>query len=260
MPHPRATGEPPAARVPPGDRLRRLAAGGELRRFFRAALVDPVERDHREPPGTRRRRRVVVAVTAVLGAVALGLALAIRPGDALFYPATLGVAAVWAGGALASGRLYLGRAHTRSGSTSLSVLQGIILGGLLLAVFLAGAFAVARVPLLRGPVDALLDHARYGSLPVVALITAINGAAEELFFRGAAYAALPRRSNVAGSTLLYAASTLFSGVPLLTLAAASLGLLTALQRRVTGGVLGPIVTHLTWSLGMLVGLPWVFSR
>ncbi|WP_307785203.1 hypothetical protein [Janibacter melonis] len=28
-----------------------------------------------------------------------------------------------------------------------------------------------------------------------------------------------------------------------------------LQRRVTGGVLGPIITHLTWSLGMLFLLP-----
>ena len=234
-------------------------ATGELRRFFRAALVDPVERDHREPPATRRRRRIAVAVTSALGAAALGLALMIRPGDPLFYPATLGVAAVWTGGALASGRLYLGRAHTRAGTTSLSVLQGVILGGLLLAVFLAGALVVARVPALRGPVDDLLDHARFGSLPVVALITAVNGAAEELFFRGAAYAALPRRANIAGSAALYAASTLFSGVPLLTFAAVCLGVLTAFQRRVTGGVLGPIVTHLTWSLGMLVGLPWVFS-
>ena len=33
--------------------------------------------------------------------------------------------------------------------------------------------------------------------------------------------------------------------------AASVGLLTAAQRRVTGGVAGPIAAHLTWSLGML---------
>ena len=46
-----------------------------------------------------------------------------------------------------------------------------------------------------------------------------------------------------------------SGIPLLVLAAAVLGLVVGLQRRVTGGILGPIVTHLTWSLGMLVLLP-----
>ncbi len=49
--------------------------------------------------------------------------------------------------------------------------------------------------------------------------------------------------------------TVFSGVPLLVLAALMLGALTALQRRATGGYLAPMVTHLTWSLGMLFLLP-----
>lgn len=232
---------------------------GEVRRFFRASLVDPVERDHRDTDAQRRRRRVVVSVTMVLGAVALGLALAIRPGDPLFYPATLGVAAIWALGAVASGRLHLGRARTRSGGQSRSVLQGCILGALLLAIFCAGATVVGRIPELRAPVEGLLDHARYGSVAVVALITAVNGVAEEVFFRGALYAALSRRWNVVGSALLYASSTVFSGVPLLTFAALIVGLLTALQRRVTGGVLGPIVSHLTWSLGMLFLLPYALN-
>ncbi len=231
----------------------------ELGRFFRAALVDPVEPERPETASALIRRRVAVAVTAVMGAVALGLTLAIRPGDVLFYPAMLGVAAVWAGGALASGRLRLGRARTRAGATSRSVLQGVILGGVLLAVFLAGAVAVARIPVLRGPVDALLDHARFGSFAVVTVLTAVNGVAEELFFRGAVFAALPARWRVAGTTLLYAATTLFSGVPLLTFAAACMGVLTAFQRRVTGGVLGPIATHLTWSIGMLWLLPFAFA-
>lgn len=228
----------------------------ELRSFVGAALLRPVERDHRENPLRRRRRRVVVALTLVVGAVALGLALAIRPGDPLFYPATLAVAAVWAGGAVLSGPLYFGRAHTRAGAqTGRGVLQGFLLGVGLLAVFLLGALVVARIPVLRAPVEDLLDHARYGSLLVVTLVTAINGVAEELFFRGAAYAALPRRWNLLGSTLLYGASTLFSGVPLLTFAALALGLLTGAQRRVTGGVAGAITSHLTWSLGMLYLLP-----
>ncbi|MGB2978040.1 MAG: CPBP family glutamic-type intramembrane protease [Propionicimonas sp.] len=230
-------------------------AAHEVRAFFTAALLTPVERDHEEATPVRHRRRVVVGVTLVLGAVSLGLALALQPGDPLFYPATLGVAALWTAGALASGRLYLGRAHTRGGRQSLAVVQGFLLGAALLAVFLAGAVVVGRVPVLREPVDSVLDHARYGSVAIVALITAINGVAEELFFRGAVYAALDRRWNVIGSTVLYALSTVFAGVPLLTFAAAALGLLTAQQRLVTGGVLGPIVSHLTWSLGMLFLLP-----
>ena len=232
---------------------------GELRAFFTASLLTPVERLSSEDPATRRRRRIVVGITVVLGAGALGLALAIRPGDPRFYVATLGVAALWVVGAFASGPLAPGAGHTRSGGRSRGVLQGFLLGLILLAVFLAGALVVARIPALRAPVEGLLDHARYGSVWFVALITAVNGVAEELFFRGAVYASLDRRFNAVGSTLLYAASTLFSGVPLLTFAAACLGLLTAAQRRVTGGVLGPITSHLTWSLGMLFLLPPILT-
>lgn len=50
-----------------------------------------------------------------------------------------------------------------------------------------------------------------------------------------------------------------SGIPLLVLAAALVGAVVGLQRRVTGGILGPIVTHLTWSLGMLFLLPVVLD-
>lgn len=229
----------------------------ELRSFFRASLLDRVERDDRAPEtrSSRIRRRLVVTGTLIAGATVLGAALSIRPGDPLFYAATLGVAALWIAGAFASGRIRLGRARTRDGRTSRAVLQGFLLGALLLAVFLVGAIFVGTVPVLRDPVEKLLDHARFGSLAVVFAITALNGVAEELFFRGALYAALPSRWGVSVSVVAYAASTIFSGVPLLTFAAACVGLLTTLQRRVTGGVLGPIISHLTWSLGMLLLLP-----
>ncbi len=223
----------------------------ELRAFFDASLLTPVEPTRTETSGRRLRRRIVVAATVLLGAFALGRALAIAPGDPLFYSATLGVGGLWVAGALASGRLHLGRGRTRAGTASRGVLQGFILGAMLLAVFLAGAFVIAWVPALRAPVDDLLDHARHGSLWLVAAITVVNGVAEELFFRGAVYASFDRRWNVVGSTLFYAVSTLVTGVPLLTFAAVCLGLLTGAQRRVTGGVAGPITTHLTWSLGML---------
>lgn len=229
----------------------------EVRAFVRAALLEPVERDQADTPQQWRRRQIVVAITLVVGAVALGAALAVPAGDPLFYLGSVGVAAVWVLGALASGRLHLGRARTRSGGSSRAVVQGLVLGAALLVVFLAGALVVAQVQWLRTPVDDLLDHALHGSLAAVAVITAINGVAEELFFRGAVYAALPRRINLVGSTVVYAASTILSGVPLLTFAALCLGLLTGMQRRVTGGVLGSIVSHLTWSLGMLFLLPLV---
>lgn len=231
----------------------------ELRAFLTASLLLPVEPAPPEPPRVRRRRRLVVAATVALGAIALGLALAIEPGDPLFYAATLGVAAVWTTGALASGPLRLGQGVTRDGRRSRGVLQGFLLGVILLAIFLAGAVVVAHVPPLAGPVEGLLAHASVGSLGIVAAVTAVNGLAEELFFRGAVYSALEGRATLIGSTALYAASTLFSGVPLLTFAAACLGLLTAAQRRVTGGGLGPMTSHLTWSLGMLFLLPPILT-
>lgn len=232
---------------------------GELARFYRAALITRVERDHTETPARLRRRRIAVAITVVAGTIVLSLTLAIPPGDPRFYPATLGLAAIWALGALASGRLYLGRAHRRTGGVGPAFLHGFLVGLTLLGLFCTGALGVAQVPVLLGPVRGLLDHALFGSLAVIAAMTAINGVAEELFFRGALYAALPRRWNVIASTALYAASTLGSGVPLLTFAALALGLVTGLQRRVTGGVLAPIVCHLTWSLGMLFALPPLFQ-
>ncbi|NHA66580.1 CPBP family intramembrane glutamic endopeptidase [Phycicoccus flavus] len=234
---------------------------GELRAFVRAALVDPVPRDHSQPDSAFRRRRVVAAVTLLLGAGLLGWALRIEPGDPAFYVATFALAAVWAVGAFASGPLHLGHAHTRDGrADSRAVVQSLMLGLALLGLFLLGAVVVAQVPFLRDPVQQLLDHAQYGSLLVVAAITAVNGVAEELYFRGALYAGVGRRHAVAVTTVVYALVTATSLIPLLVLAAALVGLVVGLQRRVTGGILGPIVTHLTWSLGMLFLLPPVLDR
>ncbi|MEO7071289.1 MAG: type II CAAX endopeptidase family protein [Nostocoides sp.] len=229
---------------------------GELRDFARATLVQPVPRDHTESDHAFRRRRVVAATTLLLGAATMSWALRIPPGDSTFYAATLGLAVIWGAGAMLSGPLHLGHANTRTGNQSgRPIVQSLALGVLVLAIFLLGALVVSRFPLLRNPVQRLLDHARLGSLPLVALITAVNGIAEELYFRGALYAAIGRRHAVALTTLVYALTTIGPGIPLLALAAVVLGVVTGLQRRVTGGILGPIITHLTWSLGMLLLLP-----
>lgn len=227
----------------------------ELRLFARASLVDPVRQDPVEGAAQLRRRRVVVAATLVVGACVLAWALRIPPGDRLFYLATLLLALVWTTGALASGPLHLGRARTRAGGTARPVVQGLVLGVLVVAVFVVGGLAVAQVPVLRAPVLDLLDHASAGSLTLVALLTAVNSVAEELYFRGAVYAAFPPRTAVWATTLLYTVTVVGAGVPLLLVAAAVLGLVVALQRRVTGGILGPVVTHLVFSLGMLLVLP-----
>jgi uncharacterized protein len=230
----------------------------ELRAFVNAALIQKVDRDHRDPDDVFRRRQVVVAVTFVVGSAVLAWALRIIPGDPLFYVGTLALAAVWIVGALLSGPLHAGMGRTRRGEQVRPVVQSLALGTLLLGLFLLGALVVARVPALREPVDQLLDHARFGSFAAVLVITVLNGVVEEVYFRGALYAALPRHP-VAWTTLLYALTTVGSGVPLLVLAAAVIGVVTGLQRRVTGGFLGPIITHVVWSTGMLVLLPPALS-
>ncbi|MFZ0159046.1 MAG: type II CAAX endopeptidase family protein [Kineosporiaceae bacterium] len=228
----------------------------EVVRFLEAALVRAVPRDHLESDRVFRRRRVVVAVTACLGAVLVGVSFQLAPGDPRFYLTTGALALVWTLGSLVSGPLHLGWAHTRSGSRLVRpVVQSLALGLLAVAVFCAGAVVVARVPVLRDHVNDVLDHARFSLLPVVAVITVVNGVAEELFFRGALYAAIGRRYPVLVSTGLYALTTVASANPMLVFAAAVLGLLVGRQRRVTGGVLGPMVTHATWSLSMLFLLP-----
>ena len=233
----------------------------ELRAFVRAALVEPVPRDHHETDAAFRRRRWVAGTTLVVGAAVLGWALRIEAGDSALLRRH------------DRPRLRLGRrvrcsparctsaarAPAPARTDSRAVVQSLALGVLLLAVFLAGALVVAHVPFLREPVDELLDHAQVGSLPLVAAITAVNGIAEELYFRGALYAAIGRRHAVLVTTVVYTLVTVPAGIPLLVLAAAILGLVVGLQRRVTGGILGPTITHLTWSLGMLFLLPLVLS-
>ncbi len=83
----------------------------------------------------------------------------------------------------------------------------------------------------------------------------LNGVAEELFFRGALFAAIGRHRPVFWSTAIYTLTTVATGNVMLVFSALCLGLVVGLQRRVTGGVLAPIITHVTWSLGMLLILP-----
>jgi membrane protease YdiL (CAAX protease family) len=61
------------------------------------------------------------------------------------------------------------------------------------------------------------------------------------------------------STVLYVLTTVPGGNPVLAFAAAVLGTVVALERRASGGILAPILTHITWSLSMLFVLPPLFA-
>jgi membrane protease YdiL (CAAX protease family) len=226
--------------------------------WLRRALWDVVPRDHRSTRAQLRRRQLVTAGFVVLGGVVLGFSLRIDPGSPWFYPATAGLAALWAVGAFASGRLHLGRIATGiDDQARRPVIVPILLGLALAGVFVVGALVVRGIPVLEDQVRSVLEHADQGSWPLLVLITAVNGVAEELFFRGAAYAAIPRHP-VLWTTVAYAVATLATGNVMLSFAAVLLGAVVGLERRASGGVLGPILTHCTWSLTMLFALPAVF--
>ena len=181
----------------------------------------------------------------------------IEPGNPLFYPATFALAGVWAVGAFASGPLHLGRIASDS-ELRRPVIAPIAIGLALAAIFVAGALVVREIPWLGSQVTSVLDFADQGSLPLLALITTVNGIAEELFFRGACYAATTRHPVVV-TTVAYTLATLATGNVMLVFAAVLLGVVVGLQRRASGGILAPILTHCTWSLAMLFALPLVFS-
>lgn len=200
------------------------------------------------------RRRWVVLLTLLIGAVSLSFTLRLQPGDDRFLPGAAWMLVVWAVGAWASGPLPAGDRGRRGASLMLGMLVGL----LAVAVCLAGGLIAAHLPALRDPAEQVLAFAGSSTAIVVAL-TLLNGVAEELFFRGALYDALPSRLAIPVTTGIYALTTAGSGVVLLVVAAVLLGAGAALLRRRTGGLLAPIALHLTWSVGMLLLLPSVLS-
>ncbi len=224
---------------------------------IRPILIDKVERDHWQSDSAFRRRRVVVAITIVIGASLLGLSFATEQGDPAFYPLAFALAATWTIGSFASGPLHLGHIRFR-GVLRRPIVTPILVGIALAAIFTAGALVVRTIPPLASLTEDVIGYAREGNLALVFVILIVNGIAEELFFRGALFAAIGVRYPVLISTVIYCLATVPGGNPLLVFAAAVLGTVVALQRRAGGGVLAPILTHLTWSSAMLFALPPLF--
>jgi CAAX protease family protein len=222
-------------------------------------IVTTVAVPHHEAPGAIRRRRVVVTVVLVIGGALLGYSLTRRPGDESFYWLTLALAAVWALGAFASGPLHLGCVRFR-GRNQRPVISGTVIGLAIGGLFLAGGLVAREIAGIREFVTQVLDFANHGSLALVVFVTVINGVAEELFFRGALYTALGKAYPAVISTVIYVvAITTTTGNPMLGVAALIVGAVCAWERRATGGVLAPMLTHFFWGLVMVLALPPVFG-
>jgi uncharacterized protein len=231
----------------------RATVFAELRRAITNVAVP-----HNEPPRVVRRRRIIVAVTLVIGAGVLGFSLRRHPGESSFYWLTLLLAAVWFTGGFVSGPLHLGGICWR-GRNQRPAITGTVIGLLLGGVFVLGGLIAREIPAVSALITRVLLFAHQGSFLLIVLITVINAVAEEIFFRGALYSALGRYHPVVISTLLYVCAAMASGNPMLGFAAIVLGTVCALERRASGGVLAPVLTHFVWGLIMVLALPPLFG-
>ena len=238
-----------------------ISDAGLTRLLHRAPswLVDKVPRDHWESDAAFARRRRVTAGVSVLGAGLLGVSLSRKPDSPSFYALTFGVAATWVAGGLASGPLHLGWVQTPRATLRRPLLTPVVAGAGAFGLFYAAALVAKQVPPLEAAVTRVLRYAQQGNPALVAATTLANGVAEEVFFRGALYAAVGADHPVLKSSAVYSLATVATRNPALVLASVPMGLLFALQRRVTGGIQAPALTHLTWSVLMLRYLPPLFA-
>jgi uncharacterized protein len=197
------------------------------------------------------------STAAWLGAAGLGAAALLRSsfaakaGSARFYLLTTSLAGTWTAGALGAGPIpWRGDSwrHRPGGATRTLVVVPVVTGAATFAVFYGAARVARGSGALRRAITSVLHYADAGSTPLVVLIASGSGVAEELFFRGALWSgSRPLRTT----TLAYAASTAATGNPALVLAGLITSVIFGWQRDVTGGVLAPAVTHVTWSVLML---------
>ncbi len=223
-------------------------------------LVHKVPRDHWETDAAFRRRRRVTAGVSVAGAGLLGVSLSQKPNTPAFYGLTLAVAGTWLAGGVAAGPLHLGWMRSTADTLERPLLTPVATGVGAFGVFYAAALVVRRVPVIGPAITRVLRYAHQGSPPLVLTTTLANGAAEEVFFRGSVYAAAGAERPVLASTVVYGLATTTTRNPALVLASVPMGLIFAQQRRITGGIQAPMLTHLTWSVLMLRYLPPLFAR
>jgi uncharacterized protein len=221
-------------------------------------LTHEVPIRHDEAPGVAARRRKVVAGTSVLGASLLGVSLSARPNSPRFFVLTLSAAGAWTTGGLLSGPLHLGWIEGRDRHLRRPLVTPVATGIGAFGFFYGCALVARTIPFLDTAISRVLVFADQGNAPLVLLTTYANGLGEEVFFRGALYATLPHHRAVVASTVVYTLATLTTRNPSLVLAATVMGALFGLQRRATGGLQAPLLTHLTWSTLMVRYLPPLF--
>lgn len=216
---------------------------------------------HDESAAVVWRRRRVVAGVSVLGTGLLGLSLSTKPGSKQFYGLATAVAVTWTAGGFLSGPLHRGWIQSRDQRLRRPIITPVATGVGAFGFFYGCALVARNIPILDQAIGNVLQFAEQGSTPMVVATTLANGLGEEIFFRGALYATLDDTKHaVIVSTAVYTLATASTRNPALVLAAGAMGTLFSLQRRASGGLQAPALTHLTWSTLMVRYLPPLFRH
>jgi membrane protease YdiL (CAAX protease family) len=205
-----------------------------------------------DPKENHLRRRIGVIATLVVGITLLAATLRVAVGSTGFFVLGFLTASTWIVGSLLSGPVPVNPIKSsRLAVTSAALVLSIVafLG------FLAADLVGRHLPLISGALHTVLAKADTGPIGLVLVVALLNGLGEELFFRGALFAALGSHRPVITSTVLYVAVTAATGNVALVIAALAMGIIFSLQRAHTGGILAPTITHLCWSTLMIAALP-----
>lgn len=244
--------------LPPAPAWRRARATLASRLPMPISHVVPIE--HVESPTVISRRRRVATGVSLLGTALLGKSFSTQPASREFYGFTAAVAATWTVGGLLSGPLHLGWIQSRDQQLRRPIITPVATGVGAFGFFCGCAFIARSIPVLDQAVGDVLAFAEQGSTTLNLATTLANGLGEEVFFRGALYSALDADRAVVASTAVYTIATAATRNPALMVAAAVMGTLFSLQRRASGGLQAPALTHLTWSTLMVCFLPRLVRR
>jgi membrane protease YdiL (CAAX protease family) len=216
-------------------------------------ILDFSVEPHTQDASIVGRRRAVVAGTLVLGTAILAGTLAAPADSALFYDLGLLAAVTWIMGALLSGPIPTRRPRGAV-PLPLEIAASLLLGATLFGAFLAAKLLADHLPLVSGSVASVLATADAGPRVAVLAIALLNGIGEELLFRGALQTTFAKHA-ARWTIVIYCVVTVATLNTALVAAALVMGAVFSAERRATGGVLAPILTHMTWSTLMLLLLP-----
>ena len=197
---------------------------------------------------------------ALTGTGLLGASLSAKPASSKFYALTFSVAGTWLVGGLVAEPLHWDSLRGDERSFGRLVAVPVLTGVAAFGAFLGAALVARRIPVLNEALSSVLDYAERGSDAWVMATTLANGVGEEVFFRGTLFSALGSSHPVGVSTAAYMLATSATRNPALVLASGVMGTVFALQRRASGGLVAPILTHVTWSALMVRYLPVVFRK